>query len=76
MTNWVPDDAAMFNKVEEVALENNIPFINYSTLGKMKEINFDFKNDMNNNGHVNIWGAAKVSSDFADFINSNYKYNS
>lgn len=76
MTNWVPDDAAIFNKVKEVALENNIPFINYSTLEKMKEINFDFKNDMNNNGHVNIWGAAKVSSDFADFLNSNYKYNS
>lgn len=75
MTNWVSDDAAMFNKVEEVALENRIPFINYSTLEKMKEINFDFKNDMNNNGHVNIYGAAKVSLNFADYLNENYNYN-
>ncbi|MDO5518842.1 MAG: hypothetical protein Q4F66_14895, partial [Clostridium sp.] len=46
MNNWYPDDASMFNKVSEIASENNIPFINYSTLDKMKELDFDFKNDM------------------------------
>lgn len=69
---WYHDDASMMNKIEEIASDYDIPFINYSSIDKMNAINFDFKSDMNNIGHVNNSGAAKVSSDFADFINENY----
>lgn len=69
---WYTDDAAMYNKVSLIAQENNIPFINYSEQNKMEEINFDFKEDMNNAGHTNIYGAKKISLDFADFLNKNY----
>ncbi|WP_252225563.1 hypothetical protein [Clostridium sp. ZBS2] len=70
---WYKDDAAMFNKVSIISRENNIPFINYSLSKKMSEINFDFKEDMNNIGHTNIWGADKVSLDLAKFLKENYK---
>lgn len=74
LDNWYPDDAALINRINEVALENNIPFINYSSLEKMNEIDFNFKNDMVNNGHVNRTGATKISYDFADYINKNYNF--
>lgn len=72
MNNWYNDDAKMFNKVLEISSKNNIPFINYSSKEKMDKINFDFKEDMNNAGHTNVFGAHKVSLDFADFLNTNY----
>lgn len=56
-----------------IAQNNNIPFINYSEKNKMEEINFDFKDDMNNASHTNIYGAKKISLDFAEFLSKNYK---
>ncbi|MDP4159591.1 MAG: hypothetical protein Q8911_07500, partial [Bacillota bacterium] len=63
--------AKMFNRVAEIAEDNNIPFINYCD--KMNEIGFDFKTDMNNSGHVNIWGASKITMDFGSFLKDNYQ---
>ncbi len=60
----------MFNKVAEIAKKDNIPFINYND--KMNEINLDFKNDMHNSGHLNIWGAYKVTKDFGNYLEQNY----
>lgn len=68
--NWVKEPAKMFNKVAEIAKENNIPFINY--YNKKNEMDFDFKRDMNNISHVNIWGSSKVTSNFGKFLNENY----
>ena len=70
-SNWVKEQAKMFNKVAEIAKNNNIPFIDYC--GKMKDIGFDFKADMNNSSHVNIWGASKITMDFGKFLKENYK---
>lgn len=68
--NWVKEPAKMFNKVAEIAKENNIPFINYND--KLNDIGFDFKADMNNSSHVNIWGAYKVTMDLGEFLKENY----
>lgn len=68
--NWVKEPVEMFNKVSEIAKENNIPFINYNK--KLTEIGFDFKVDMNNSSHVNIWGANKVTVDIGEFLKENY----
>lgn len=70
MDTWHKEPAQMFNKVAEIAKENNIPFINYNNL--FDEIGFDFKNDMYNEGHMNIWGSNKVSTHFAKFLKENY----
>ena len=70
--NWVKSDLAILNRASEIAEENNIPFINYSTKEKLEEINFDFPNDMNDIGHCNIWGANKVSYNLANYLHKNY----
>ena len=70
-SNWVKEQAKMFNKVEDIAKENHIPFINYCN--KMSEIGFDFRTDMNNSSHVNIWGASKITIDFGKYLEENYK---
>ena len=67
---WVKDPAKMLNQVAEIAKANNIPFIDYGS--KMDEIGFNFKEDMNNSGHVNIWGANKVTNDLGKFLKENY----
>lgn len=72
MVNWHENDAAMFNRVSEIAEENNIPFINYSSKEKLEEIDFNFAEDMFNIGHENIWGSNKLSYNFAAFLNENY----
>lgn len=74
MEDWYSDDAALMNRVSEIAEENNIPFINYSSIEKMNEINFVFKDDMVNSGHVNISGATKVCYNFAEYLNKNYNF--
>ncbi|MDP4160039.1 MAG: hypothetical protein Q8911_09825, partial [Bacillota bacterium] len=70
-SNWMKEQAKMFNRVAEIAEDNNIPFINYCD--KMNEIGFDFKTDMNNYGHVNIWGASKITMDFGRFLKDTYQ---
>ncbi|NLZ49296.1 MAG: hypothetical protein GX895_11070 [Clostridiales bacterium] len=69
--NWHQEPAKMYNKIAEIAEENKIPFINYNNL--FDEIGFDFKNDMNNIGHVNIWGAKKVTEHLGKYLKDNYE---
>lgn len=69
-TNWVKEPAKMFNKVAEIAKENNIPFINYNDM--LTEIGFGFKSDMHNSSHVNIWGANKITLYLGEFLKENY----
>lgn len=69
-SNWHKEPAKMFNKVAEIAKENNIPFINYNNL--FDEIGFDFKKDMFNIGHVNLSGSNKISTHFGKFLKENY----
>jgi len=59
---WVTEPAEMFNKVAEILKNNAIPFIDYNKM--TNEIEFDFKTDMLNRGHLNIFGASKVSMNF------------
>lgn len=70
-TGWVGEPAKVANKVAEIAKKNNIEFINYCD--NMSKISFDFKDDMNNEGHLNIWGAYKVTMDFGKILKENYK---
>lgn len=72
LENWHENDGAMFNRVNEIANENNIPFINYSSKEKIEEIDFNFAEDMYNIGHENIWGSNKVSLNFAEFLKNHY----
>lgn len=59
-----------FNAVEELAKENQIPFINYNKL--YDEINIDFQRDFRDESHVNNYGAKKVTTHLAEFLKQNY----
>lgn len=67
---WVDDCEAMFNTVADFAAENNVTFLDYCD--KMDDIGIDFANDMNNTGHLNVWGAYKVSTYFGKYLKQNY----
>lgn len=66
LDTWVKEPAKMFNTVAGIAKENNIEFINFCTM--LDEIGFDFKADMNNAGHVNIFGAHKISEYMGKYL--------
>lgn len=70
LENWVKEPVKMFNRIEEICAENNIPVINFND--KLTEIGFNFKTDMNNSSHTNIWGANKITMYLAKFLEENY----
>ncbi|MDP4176805.1 MAG: hypothetical protein Q8900_00505 [Bacillota bacterium] len=69
--NWVKSTAKVLNTASKIAKENDIPYIDYNA--EVDELGFDFKNDMNNAGHVNIWGSKILSSDFGKYLKTNYQ---
>lgn len=68
--SFVDDSPRMFNTVSEIAAENNIPFIDYNK--KLDELGFDFKSDMSNADHMNLWGSEKVSTLLGKYLTENY----
>ena len=59
-----------FEAVEEFAVAQGVPFINYNKL--YDEIGIDFETDFRDDGHVNNNGAAKVTAHLAAFLKDNY----
>lgn len=60
-----------YDKVSDIAKENNIPFINYNNL--ISEINLKFETDSNTDcAHLNPFGAEKVSRHLAKYLVENY----
>lgn len=68
--DWVGDCEALFNTVADYAEQNQIPFLDL--YDKAEELGLDFANDMNNSGHLNIWGAYKASTYFGNYLMQNY----
>lgn len=68
---WHKQPAKMFNKVAQIAKENNIPFINYNNI--LDKIDFDSKKDMYNIGHLNVNGSKKVSLYMGEFLKKSYE---
>lgn len=67
---WVNDCEAMFNTVSDLCRKENVPFVDLCD--QMDEIGLDFAQDMNNSGHLNVWGAYKTSSFFGNYLKRNY----
>jgi hypothetical protein len=62
----------LFNRVGEIAKDNNITFLNYNLLHE--ETKLDFKNDfLDLWGHLNYFGAQKVSSHLGRFLKDKYE---
>lgn len=67
---WVNDSEALLNTAADIAAKNGIPFLDYND--KADEIGIDFAQDMNNSGHLNIWGAIKTSTYFGNYLKQNF----
>jgi len=68
--NWEKQTEKMFNKVAEISKNNNIPYVNYNNT--LSEMEFDFKRDMFNEGHLNVSGSNKVTLKLGEFLKENY----
>ena len=60
----------MYNKIAEIAAENQVPFINFNHL--YDEIGLDFEHDFRDKSHLNNYGAAKVTDYLASYLKENY----
>ncbi len=68
----VPEETWMqFNALEEFARQEGVPFLNYNKL--YDELSIDFEKDFRDTGHVNNYGAAKVTEHLARFLEDNYE---
>lgn len=64
------DEQKKFNYVDIVAREENNSHINF--LYHLDEIGFDFAKDMANSGHVNYFGAQKITSYLGEYLQNTY----
>ncbi|MFU0832948.1 MAG: SGNH/GDSL hydrolase family protein [Oscillospiraceae bacterium] len=67
---WVNDCEALFNTVSDLCRQENVPFLDLCD--RMDEIGLDFAQDMNNAGHLNVWGAYKTSFYFGAYLKQNF----
>lgn len=65
------ENQMQFNAIETFAQEQGVPFINYNKL--YDELFLDFETDFRDNGHVNNYGAAKVTDHFARYLKEHYE---
>lgn len=60
----------MYNKIAEIAAENQVPFIDFNHL--YDETGLDFERDFRDKDHLNNYGAAKVTDYLACYLKENY----
>lgn len=66
------EEQAQFNSISDMAEKEGVPYINYNLL--YDEIGIDFSTDLSDEGggHLNGYGARKVSKHLAEYIKENY----
>lgn len=65
------EDTAQFNRMEEIAQEYHIPFLN--TNKYYEEMDLNFATDFYDVNHANIYGAEKYTDFLAEYITKNYE---
>ncbi len=63
------DDQRAYNRIEEIAEEEGITFINYNEY--YDEISLDFQKDFNDGSHLNYWGSCKFTEFLGGFLACN-----
>lgn len=66
----VPTVRYMQNYLGKVAEQRNIPYIDFFNL--YRKINLDSMRDMADSGHLNIFGAEKVTTYLGEYLKENY----
>ncbi|MDE5907931.1 MAG: hypothetical protein K2H52_04190 [Lachnospiraceae bacterium] len=60
------DDKRAYNRIEEIAAEEGITFINYNEY--CDAIGLDFETDFNDESHLNYWGSCKFTDYLGTFL--------
>lgn len=60
------DDQKAYNRIAEIAEEEEITFINYNEY--YEEIGLDFDLDFNDESHLNYWGSCKFTDYLGEFL--------
>lgn len=60
------EDMLTYNRIAEIAAENNLTFINFNDY--CDEIGLDFQKDFNDESHLNYRGSCKFSEYLGDFL--------
>ncbi len=60
-----------YNALMEYSEKNEITYIDYNEEAIYKETGFDFPRDVHDNGHLNIWGAEKVTEYMGKYLEKN-----
>ncbi len=67
-------DYQQINYIASIAEQNKVPFLELNT--RVGEIGIHSTTDFKDNGHLNVFGAEKISSWFGRYLASNYELNS
>lgn len=62
------EDMSTYNKIEAIAAEEGITFINYCEY--FDEIGLEFDKDFNDESHLNYWGSCKFTEFLGGFLDS------
>ena len=63
------------NYVSEYAKRNKIDFFDFNMKDIYDRSGFFYADDMSDNGHSNVWGAAKISSFLSGMLSAKYEIN-
>lgn len=67
------DNRAYHREFIKYAIEKNIDFIDYNNSELMKKINLDYKKDMMDVSHLNMYGSYKVTDDLIEYLMDKYR---
>lgn len=64
------ENQVVYNRIKEIAAEYDIAY--YDLLGEVDAYGFDYRTDLVDSGHVNLWGAQKITHALGVYISENY----
>ncbi|MCD8362519.1 MAG: hypothetical protein LUC98_06095 [Lachnospiraceae bacterium] len=64
-----------YNYLNQYATEHNIQYIDFNEKAVYSEMGYNFATDNHDGGHLNIWGARKVSNYIGDVLVNQYNIN-
>ena len=67
------DRQQKYNYVFKVIEDRGYETINFNTSKMYKKLKWDFKNDLYNSGHANIWGAVKYTNYLGKYLQEKYE---
>ena len=65
-------DIGRYNYLNQYAAENNIQYIDYNEESVYTEISYNYATDNYETGHLNIWGAKKVTDYIGEVLTEQY----